>query len=54
MDADLTAYATALLTGTGTSVTDLDAFTRAEQEPHTAAAAAVLDGWRSTHEGEQP
>lgn len=54
MDPELTAYATVLLTGTGTSVTELQALTRAEQEPHTAAAAAVLDGWRSAQEGKQP
>lgn len=51
MDPDLTAYATALLTGTGTSTDKLTDLITTDQDPTDTASAAVMDGWRAAHEG---
>lgn len=53
MGTDLSTYAAVLLTGTGTSVSELEALLHTDQSPPTPAAAAVVDGWNSADdEGE--
>lgn len=51
MDTDLSTYAAALLTGTGTSTEELHDLITNDQEPTDTASAAVMDGWRAAAEG---
>lgn len=50
MDTDLTAYAAALLVGTGTSVEEITASLHTNTPAPSPAAAAVMDGWHSANE----